>query len=192
MKNEIINKTISALEDFSILNSKEIELVKTCLPTMQIEYNALNEEFCDEYILLDKEFPTNDSKYYQAVRELNNRLFRLIDAILMYQEIEIDIEKLSADNFSNIYDEKKAVLELQRKKLRLMAMQNEIRSLFQEISIWKGLLNKYYHSGLKAYGDARLEEMFEKKQMIQYMVEQYGFKLTESQIGLFLKKVGRK
>lgn len=185
---DAIEKTVSDLSSLDILSKEQLSIIQSCFPAILIEYNALNQNFCDEYVLCDKDFPTSDSKYYQSIRELNNRLFRLIFAVLSYQEIEIDIEQLQSQIPDNIFDQKKANIKLQREKLKLIGTQNEIKSLFKDVEIWKGLSEKYYRPDIQNFGKVREEEMIEKKKILSFMNEKLGIKLSESQMGLFIKK----
>lgn len=192
MENELVLKTIGFIEDKAILSEGDLSIVKKCLPIMEINTNVANQDFYDEYVLCDKDFPTQDSKFYQAVRELNVRMFTFLDTILSYQELELDLEAHQEEQAKGLYkthiEEKKHEITIHKLQLKIASVRNTLNSTYKEITIWKALMEKYCHAGLKDFGTARQEEMEEKKAMLQFMCDKYGMKMTESQIALFLKK----
>ena len=111
------------IDSLTLIDDKRKELIKACAPMFVIPYMPITQQFIQEIILNDTEYPLLESKLSQAATEMKTRFNSIVDAEYNYQKNMIEIEKLQLDieeiSENKEYSEKRKEVLIREKNLEI-------------------------------------------------------------------------
>lgn len=207
MSNDLFLKELES-KLASVIDSEKIETIKNhSFKYMGVNSDVSGETFFDEFVLkAAKDYPTDDMRYYQTVRELKVRVHNLFEETLSLQKKQIELDKLDLDkeDLEDILNsaeterqKKRAILELKSKEIEINQLKIQVEFAKQKVEIttrevedFTNLCNKYSANGVKPFELARLEEM-EKKIEARYLNHiVHGIPLSNPELAFYYNNDG--
>ena len=145
------SEALTALTGTTLLTEEDMEKYRACLSSIEhaffhVQMFRTPTEMIVS-VLNDVSFPTVDSKYWQAVREMNVMAENLIMLSFTYNEKLLDLECLEFERAAIADDNNRKVqieierknIAINRKKFEIASIQREAHHRIREIDQWKGI-----------------------------------------------------
>ena len=132
-------------DDFNQIKSISGELQK-CYEKKQIWRSEVEMKYS---VLDELHFPTDSSKYWQAVREQSSFYTELIQLSISFEEnsaekelLEIELEEMDKTTKKGILNARIKNAEIKRKKFQILEMKIQAKDRVREIMLWEKIKNE--------------------------------------------------
>lgn len=204
MTNDLFLKDLESKLSSTLSDEEAQKIKEKSFKYLSVNSDVSGEQFFDEFVLKSfKDYPTDDMRYYQAVRELKSRIHNMFEETINFQKkqidlelAELDLEDLKADLRKDEND-KRTLLKVKSKEidvnqLRVQSefMKQKVQIVSREVEDFTNLCEKYGKNGVKPFEQARVEEM-EKKIEARYINHVvHGIPLTAPEMAFYYNEQG--